>query len=166
MTQRQLAEPAYTPAYISTLEAGRVRTSEEALRHLAERLGVGYEELATGRPARLATDLRLRLTEAQRALATEGAEEAAGQYAGLLAEAEAYELPEERAAALLGLGECAVETGELVTGRQYFEQASASPTPAPRCPPGYPPCADAPSPTTSPVNSATPSTSSKPPSTS
>ena len=32
MTQRQLAEPAYTPAYISTLEAGRVRPSEEALR--------------------------------------------------------------------------------------------------------------------------------------
>ncbi|WP_399886750.1 helix-turn-helix domain-containing protein [Streptomyces sp. BBFR51] len=123
MTQRQLAEPAYTPAYISTLEAGRVRPSDEALRHLAERLGVGYEELATGRPARLATDLRLRLTEAQRTLATEGAEAAAGQYAELLAEAEAYELAEERAAALLGLGECAVETGELVTGRRYFERA-------------------------------------------
>ncbi|CAM5268051.1 hypothetical protein STENM223S_00980 [Streptomyces tendae] len=73
LTQRQLAEPAYTPAYISTLEAGRVRPSDDALRHLAERLGVGYEELATGRPAHLATDLRLRLTEAQRTLATGGA---------------------------------------------------------------------------------------------
>ena len=39
LTQRQLAEPAYTPAYISTLEAGRVRPSETALRFLAERLG-------------------------------------------------------------------------------------------------------------------------------
>ncbi|MGW0812486.1 tetratricopeptide repeat protein [Streptomyces viridiviolaceus] len=123
MTQRQLAEPAYTPAYISTLEAGRVRPSDEALRHLAERLGVGYEELVTGRPARLATDLRLRLTEAQRTLATGGAEQAAQQYGELLAEAETYGLTEERAAALLGLGECAVETGELVAGRRYFERA-------------------------------------------
>ncbi|MDV9199563.1 helix-turn-helix domain-containing protein, partial [Streptomyces sp. Wh19] len=55
LTQRQLAEPAYTPAYISTLEAGRVRPSEAAVRHLADRLGVSYEELATGRPAHLAT---------------------------------------------------------------------------------------------------------------
>ncbi|WP_159059814.1 helix-turn-helix domain-containing protein, partial [Streptomyces scabiei] len=64
LTQRQLAEPAYTPAYISTLEAGRVRASEPALRHIAERLGVDYEELATGRPAGFATELRLRLTGA------------------------------------------------------------------------------------------------------
>lgn len=70
LTQRQLAEPAYTPAYISTLEAGRVRPSDEALRHVAGRLGVAYEELVTGRPAHLATDLRLRLTEAQRTLAS------------------------------------------------------------------------------------------------
>ncbi|WP_344646290.1 helix-turn-helix transcriptional regulator, partial [Streptomyces durmitorensis] len=54
LTQRQLAEPAYTPAYVSTLESGKVRPSEAALRHLAERLGVTPEELVTGRPARLA----------------------------------------------------------------------------------------------------------------
>ena len=39
LTQRQLAEPAYTPAYISTLEAGRVRASDEALRHSGGHLG-------------------------------------------------------------------------------------------------------------------------------
>jgi transcriptional regulator with XRE-family HTH domain len=50
LTQRQLAEPSYTAAYISTLEAGKVRPSEAALRHLAERLDVSYEELATGAP--------------------------------------------------------------------------------------------------------------------
>lgn len=80
LTQRQLAEPAYTPAYISTLEAGRVRPSEAAVRHLADRLGVSYEELATGRPAHLATELRLRLVEAQRTLATGAAEDAATAY--------------------------------------------------------------------------------------
>ncbi|MEU9912292.1 tetratricopeptide repeat protein [Streptomyces sp. NPDC051001] len=123
LTQRQVAEPAYSAAYVSTLEAGRVRPSDQALRHLAERLGVEVDELATGRPAHLVTDLRLRIVEAQRTLATGEAEEAARQYAALLAEADALRIVEVRAAALLGLGECAVETGELVEGRQYFERA-------------------------------------------
>ncbi|MZF83456.1 helix-turn-helix domain-containing protein [Streptomyces sp. SID5643] len=123
LTQRQLAEPVYTPAYISTLESGRVRPSDDALRHLADRLGVAFDELASGHSARLVTELRLRLTEAQRTLAVGETEAAAGQYAGLLAEAETHGLAAERSAALLGLGECALETGELVAGRQYFEQA-------------------------------------------
>ncbi|MFB6848139.1 tetratricopeptide repeat protein [Streptomyces sp. NPDC056373] len=123
LTQRQLAEPVYTPAYISTLESGRVRPSDDALRHLAERLGVAFDELAGGRSARLVTGLRLRLTEAQRTLADGEAEAAAGQYAELLTEAEAHGLTAEQSAALLGLGECALETGELVAGRQHFERA-------------------------------------------
>ncbi|MEV8600590.1 helix-turn-helix transcriptional regulator [Streptomyces griseoviridis] len=122
LTQRQLAEPAYTPAYISTLEAGRVRASEDALRHIAERLGVAYEELATGRPAHLATGLRLRLTEAQRTLAAGETAQATEQYTALLAEAREHALPEAEAAALLGLGECALDTGELAAARQYFER--------------------------------------------
>lgn len=122
LTQRQLAEPAYTPAYISTLEAGRVRASEDALRHIAERLGVAYEELATGRPAHLATALRLRLTEAQRTLATGETAHAVEQYTGLLAEARDHHLADEEAAALLGLGECALDTGELAAAREYFER--------------------------------------------
>ncbi|MEU6771740.1 tetratricopeptide repeat protein [Streptomyces sp. NPDC046759] len=125
LTQRQLAEPAYTPAYISTLEAGRVRASDEALRHIAGRLGVAFEELAVGRPAHLATDLRLRLTEAHRVLADGRAEEAAGRYAALLTEAETHGLGAEQAGALIGLGECALETGELTRARECFERAEA-----------------------------------------
>lgn len=125
LTQRQLAEPAYTAAYISTLEAGRVRPSDDALRHLAGRLGVTFDELATGRPARLVTELRLGLTEAQRALAAGETESAVEQFTALLAGAEAHGLAEEQAAALLGLGECALETGDLVPGRGFFERAEA-----------------------------------------
>ncbi|MGX5214009.1 tetratricopeptide repeat protein [Streptomyces violaceus] len=125
LTQRQLAEPVYTPAYVSTLESGRVRPSDDALRHLAERLGVAFDELATGRSARLVTELRLRLTEAQRTFAVGEAEPAAEQYAELLVEAETHGLAAEQATALLGLGECALETGELVAGRQYFERSEA-----------------------------------------
>ncbi|MFF5705077.1 tetratricopeptide repeat protein [Streptomyces sp. NPDC012794] len=123
LTQRQLAEPAYTPAYVSTLEAGKVRPSETALRFLAERLGTSYEELATGRPAHLATELRLALTDAQRILATGSAQEAAAHFRRLLAEAERLDLTDERAEALLGLGDCALESGELTEAAGHFEAA-------------------------------------------
>ncbi|MCY0959285.1 helix-turn-helix domain-containing protein [Streptomyces sp. H27-H5] len=123
LTQKQLAEPAYTPAYISTLESGRVRPSEAALRFLAERLGTSYEELATGRPPHLATELRLALTDAQRALATGAADEAAVHYRRLLTDAELLDLTPERAEALLGLGDCALESGELASATAHFEAA-------------------------------------------
>ncbi|BBC34847.1 DNA-binding protein [Streptomyces graminofaciens] len=123
LTQRQLAEPVYTPAYVSTLEAGRVRASESALRHIAERLGVEYEELVTGRPAGFATEVRLRLTGAQRTLATGATEAAAQGFAVVLAEAEEHGLVAEEADALLGLGECALENGDLEAARSRFEQA-------------------------------------------
>ncbi|MEU6678611.1 helix-turn-helix transcriptional regulator [Streptomyces sp. NPDC046925] len=120
LTQRQLAEPAYTPAYVSTLESGKVRPSEAALRHLADRLGVTPEELATGRPARLAAELRLRLTDARRALATGDPEDAAALFRALCAEAVEHALPGEQAAALLGLGECLLESGDLDEAHECF----------------------------------------------
>ncbi|WP_407841094.1 tetratricopeptide repeat protein [Streptomyces sp. DSM 116496] len=123
LTQRKLAEPAYTPAYVSTLEAGKVRPSEAALRYLAGRLGTSYEELATGRPAGLATELRLALTDAQQILASGAAGEAAVHYRRLLAEAEDLGLTDERVGALLGLGDCALETGELPAAIGHFEAA-------------------------------------------
>ncbi|EDY52168.1 regulatory protein [Streptomyces clavuligerus] len=123
LTQRQLAEPSYTPAYISTLESGKVRPSETALRFLAGRLGTSYEELTTGRPARLGTELRLGLTDAQRELATGAADEAAVHYRRLLTDAEHLDLVPEQAEALLGLGDCALETGDLEDARRHFEEA-------------------------------------------
>ncbi|MFG2874820.1 tetratricopeptide repeat protein [Streptomyces sp. NPDC048337] len=123
MTQRQLAEPSYTPAYISTLESGKVRPSETALRFLAGRLNTSYEELATGRPAHLATELRLALADAQQTLATGAADEAADRYRRLLAEAEHLGLVAEQAEARLGLGDCALESGELPDAIDHFEAA-------------------------------------------
>ncbi|KOU79870.1 MULTISPECIES: helix-turn-helix domain-containing protein [Streptomyces] len=123
LTQKQLAHPSYTSAYVSTLESGKVRPSETALRFLAARLGTSYEELATGRPAHLATELRLALTDAQRTLATGAADEAAVRYRRLLAEAEELGLVPEQAQARLGLGECALESGELPSAIGHFEEA-------------------------------------------
>ncbi|WP_329026923.1 helix-turn-helix domain-containing protein [Streptomyces sp. NBC_00690] len=123
LTQRQLAHPSYTPAYVSTLESGKVRPSETALRFFAERLGTSFEELATGRPARLATELRLALTDAQQQLATGAADDAAVLYRRLLTDAEHLTLVPEQAEALLGLGDCGLETGELEAARRHFEEA-------------------------------------------
>ncbi|MFI9275648.1 tetratricopeptide repeat protein [Kitasatospora sp. NPDC052896] len=123
LTQRALAEPAYTAAYISTLEAGRVRPSETALRYLADRLGVSFQELTTGQPAHLATDLRLRLTDARQALCAGDGAEAAERYAALAAEAHRLGLPAEHAIALVGLGDCALETGELDRAIEHFQAA-------------------------------------------
>ncbi len=123
LTQRQVAEPAYTAAYVSTVEAGKVQPSEKALRHMAERLGCSYEELSSGRPAHVATELRMRLAEAQRALATGDPEEAAPGYASVAADAERHGLAPEHGAALVGLGQCALEAGELLGAREHFEAA-------------------------------------------
>ncbi|MET8685557.1 helix-turn-helix domain-containing protein [Streptomyces sp. NPDC004732] len=123
LTQKQLAEPAYTAAYVSTLESGKVRPSEAALRHLAERLGVSYEELATGRPAHLAAELRLRLTDARRALATGAPDDAAELFRVVHEEAVAHALTDEQADALLGLGDCLLEAGELIGARDRFAAA-------------------------------------------
>ncbi|MDH6130681.1 tetratricopeptide (TPR) repeat protein [Kitasatospora sp. MAA4] len=123
LTQRALAEPAYTAAYISTLEAGKVRPSETALRYLADRLDVSFEELASGQPAHLATDLRMRLTDARQVLAAGAVQDAAERFAALAGEAGELALAAEQSAALVGLGDCALESGDLDPAIAHFQAA-------------------------------------------
>ncbi|MDH6577898.1 tetratricopeptide repeat protein [Kitasatospora sp. MAP5-34] len=123
LTQRALAEPEYTAAYISTLESGKVRPSETALRFLAGRLRVTFEELSTGQPAHLATDLRMRITDARQTLAGDAPQEAGEQFAALAAEARRFGLPAEEAAALTGLGDCATESGDLDRAIEHYRTA-------------------------------------------
>ncbi len=65
LTQRELAEPKYTHAYVSTIEAGRRNPSREALEHFAGKLGVDVDELLTGKPADLEARLDARLMQAR-----------------------------------------------------------------------------------------------------
>ncbi|GAA3049547.1 hypothetical protein GCM10020000_32630 [Streptomyces olivoverticillatus] len=67
----------------------------------------------------------MRLTDARRTLATGEAEDAAGLFRALRTEAAALALPGEEAAALLGLGDCALETGDLTEARDRFAEAEA-----------------------------------------
>jgi tetratricopeptide (TPR) repeat protein len=65
MTQRELATPRYTHAYVSTIESGRRNPSREALEHFAGKLGVDVDELLMGKPADLEAKLEARLMEAR-----------------------------------------------------------------------------------------------------
>src|SRR4051795_8957920 len=68
LSQRELASPGVSYAYISRIEAGARRPSVKALRKLARKLGVSAEYLETGSPLS-DSDLReLRLADAELAL--------------------------------------------------------------------------------------------------
>ena len=68
LSQRQLASPGVSYAYISRIEADARRPSVKALRKLALKLGVSPDELETGSPLRDADRRELRLAEAELAL--------------------------------------------------------------------------------------------------
>lgn len=65
LTQRELAAPRYTSAYVSTIETGRRSASRSALEHFAAKLDVDVEELLTGRSPRLLSELDVSLNEAR-----------------------------------------------------------------------------------------------------
>ncbi|MBS2534636.1 helix-turn-helix transcriptional regulator [Catenulispora sp. NF23] len=125
LTQRALAEPGYTAAYVSTLEAGKARASEAALRYFAERLAVSYEELATGIPAGLRAEIREGLVEANAAADDGRAAEAEALLADLLDRAARNDVPDLVAEVRVTLGSFLLRRGELTAGRDQFEQAEA-----------------------------------------
>ena len=123
-TQRQLAEPAYTDAYVSAVEAGRRTPSAEALHHFAQKLDVGEEELLTGRPPDLAARLELELQAARRRLSAGQIEAAQASYARISEEARAFAVARLEARAEQGKGLCAMSRGDLEEAIVLFEGAA------------------------------------------
>lgn len=103
MTQKELAAPNYSYAYVSTIEAGRRTPSREAVEHFAHRLGVSPEELLTGRPADLEARLDLRLQEAIVAMSG-GDMDASQAFRSIAKEAKRSGLPRIQAKAEGALG--------------------------------------------------------------
>ena len=122
-TQRELAEPAYTDAYVSAVEAGRRTPSSEALRHFALKLGVGEEELLTGRPPDLAARLQLDLQAARRTVSSGDLEAAGTSFSRIGEEAKAFGLVRLEARAEHGKGLCAMSNGDLEQAIALFEGA-------------------------------------------
>lgn len=123
-TQRQLAEPAYTDAYVSAVEAGRRTPSAEALHHFAQKLKVGEEELLTGRPPDLAARLELELQAARRTVSAGHIEAAHASFDRISSEAKAFDLIRLEARAEQGKGLCAMSKGELEVAIAHFEGAA------------------------------------------
>jgi transcriptional regulator with XRE-family HTH domain len=65
LSQRELASPGVSYAYISRIEAGARRPSVKALRKLARKLGVSVEYLETGSDLRDVDERELRLADAE-----------------------------------------------------------------------------------------------------
>jgi transcriptional regulator with XRE-family HTH domain len=80
LSQRELASPGVSYAYISRIEAGARRPSVKALRMLARKLGVSADYLETGSEIRDVDERELRIADAELGLRldqeTDGAESA------------------------------------------------------------------------------------------
>jgi tetratricopeptide (TPR) repeat protein len=76
LSQKELAEPKYTHAYVSTIEAGRRRPSPAALEYFAKRLQIEPDELASGRSPDALSRLELMLQGSRSAISSGRYEEA------------------------------------------------------------------------------------------
>ena len=118
LSQRQLAFPGCSPAYISRIENGERIPSLQLLREIARRLEANEDFLATGR---LSADVSV-LAEAEIALRLDEMEEAGRLYAAVASEAVD---DESRAKALEGLGHIAFREGRPRVALDYYERALA-----------------------------------------
>lgn len=116
LSQRQLAFPGCTAAYISRIETGERVASLQILRELAGHLGISEEYLATGR----ASAPNSSLDDAEIALRLDETEEAAHLFETALKDAQG---PGERTRALEGLGHVAFRSGDPELAIELFEKA-------------------------------------------
>ncbi len=116
LSQRQLAFPGCSAAYISRIEAGERTASLQVLRELGGRLGISDEYLATGR----ITLPFSTLDDAEVALRLDNMEEAARLFRSALKDAPGNP---ERSRALEGLGQVAFRGGDPNLAVDLLEKA-------------------------------------------
>jgi tetratricopeptide (TPR) repeat protein len=123
LTQKELAAPRYTHAFVSSIESGHRRPSQQALEHFASKLGVPVEELATGRPAGIAIRLELALAEARVMLSAGSFDEAAGSFRKVIREATRHRLPTLMAKGEEGLGLILERQGSPEGAIEHYQRA-------------------------------------------
>ncbi|MER7421097.1 helix-turn-helix transcriptional regulator, partial [Micromonospora peucetia] len=122
LTQRALAEPRYTAAYVSAVEGGRRVPSADAVAHFAERLGVTSADLTTGRSPADVVRLRLRLVGADLAGSTDEASAVCREVADAAAELDERVL---EARARLGLAGVALRRDDPDAASAEVDRAEA-----------------------------------------
>jgi tetratricopeptide (TPR) repeat protein len=121
LTQRDLAFPGCSAAYLSRIETGARAPSLQVLRELAHRFGVPETYLAYGYEGpEGATVTRDPVSEAQMTLRFDDLEGARTQFEQLLEQSADERM---RARALAGLGQIALETGDPTEAIRRFHAA-------------------------------------------
>ncbi len=131
LSQEELARPVYTAAYISHVEHGKRKASQEALGHIADRLGMTLEQLLTGRDPD--EDLRLEV-ETQRSIASIHAgrvDEAEAALSALVARARETGSPRALEQAEMGLGLALARQGRPEEALAAYSRAASSLADAP-----------------------------------
>ena len=123
LTQKEIAEPRFSSAYVSTIEAGRRRPSSAALSHFASKLGIDPDELATGRPADLEPRLELSIAEARSLLFSGKVQEAESLLASVRSEAARHGAAALEARALESLGRIEERRGHLNDATALYDEA-------------------------------------------
>ncbi len=123
LTQRELAAPKYTHAYVSTIEAGRRQPSRDALEHFAARLGVDVDELVTGKPADLEARLEQQLLEARVDLSAGRLDQAEEALRSIAREAKRFRLGRLQAKAEEGRGLWLEQQGKPEEALEHYQRA-------------------------------------------
>lgn len=125
LSQKEVAEPVITSAYLSLIESGQRTPSPEILAHLAEQLGVDSEQILTGRDPGFEARLELELQRARRELRTGDAPGARTKAQEILKQTRKEGLPRMEARALTVLGLVEEEDGDLSLAARMFDEALA-----------------------------------------
>jgi tetratricopeptide (TPR) repeat protein len=126
LSQRELASPGVSYAYISRIEADARRPSVKALRQLARKLRVSVEYLETGSELRDIDERELRLADAELQLRLGETETAEQTLRHLLAEAEAAGDSTGALRAQVALGLAAAKAGRSAIAIEHLEPAARS----------------------------------------
>jgi tetratricopeptide (TPR) repeat protein len=132
MSQRELAGPGVSYAYISRIEAGQRRPSVKAIRTLARKLGISAQYLETGSMTTSEEDREMRLADAELRLRL-GGELAAAEdiLREVLHEAETAGDSDATTRAHVALGLAAARDGRQRDAAEHLERAIESPTVTP-----------------------------------
>lgn len=125
LTQKDIADPHFTAAYVSTIEAGKRTPSRTALEHFAEKLGVDPDELLTGRPPDLMAQLEGQYADALRLLSSGEHDGARELLQKARREAKRYGLQRKEAEAMFLLARADEAGGDIDAAIEGYQRVEA-----------------------------------------
>jgi tetratricopeptide (TPR) repeat protein len=122
LSSSALADPRYSVSYVSQIERGHRRPSQEALEYFARRLGVSPDFLRTGVPDDLPKRLRYELEEAERDLSEGSFAQARERAEQARSEAAPFELAAVQQTAACIVADALYREGEQSQAARAYER--------------------------------------------